>query len=409
MNGCSTIPGNHSSWTSFQHRRSTDGTPATHPSVIDYVLASPLSSYFISKLAVSPETEWSDHAYLSWDLFVPGTEITRCPPVRRPRPHIAIPLLSDIDHLQHELLHSRNKSHHERLLKVYGHASCHPQSTPLKIFTDGSCLKNNTAAACAGLGIYVGPNHHLNLSARILGPQRNNRAELYAILATIQRTSLSRTLEIYTDSTYAIQSIVYNAPDNAQCCWNCPNGDLLQVIAQWILARASTIAFTHVHAHIGITQNEQADQLAKAGANLPLPQQHSNLDFLSLPTPPPFIPQSHTCIAKVSTTLPDPRSSVSTMARCIPATSSTVDHRGRSHRRKMEDANLSRLRLAADTGGAAFWKFYKSLRNPDKPLPKVTLEQLTSCFIPRMNPPDPHTTSFDPRSPNTKAPELRLS
>ncbi|KAJ3859646.1 hypothetical protein EV359DRAFT_9766, partial [Lentinula novae-zelandiae] len=125
--------------------------------------------------------------------------ITPCPPVRRPRPHIAIPLISEIDHLQEELLHSGNKSHHKRLLKVYGHASCHPWSTPLKIFTDGSCLKINTAAACAGLGIY-----HLNLSARILGPQRNNRAKLYAILATIQRTSTSRTLEIYTDSTYAI-------------------------------------------------------------------------------------------------------------------------------------------------------------------------------------------------------------
>ncbi|KAJ3871745.1 hypothetical protein F5051DRAFT_311812, partial [Lentinula edodes] len=86
------------------------------------------------------------------------------------------------------------------------------------------------------------------------------------ILATIQHTSTTRTLEIYTDSTCAIQSIVCNTPDNAQCCWNCPNGDLLQVITHWILARASTIAFTHVHAHNGITQNKQADQLAKAGA-----------------------------------------------------------------------------------------------------------------------------------------------
>ncbi|KAJ3846953.1 hypothetical protein EV368DRAFT_19911, partial [Lentinula lateritia] len=29
--------------------------------------------------------------------------------------------------------------------------------------------------------------------------------------------------------------------------------------------------------------------------------------------------------------------------------------------------------------------------------PRVTLEQLTNCFIPRMNPPDPRTTSFDPQ------------
>ncbi|KAJ3846952.1 ribonuclease H-like domain-containing protein, partial [Lentinula lateritia] len=154
------------------------------------------------------------------------------------------------------------------LLKLYGHSSTSSSSFPLKVFTDGSCLRNNTASACAGLGIYIGPNHHLNLSARVLGPQRNNRAELYAILVTIQRTSAHRQLEIYTDSSYAIQSIVYNAPDNAQCGWDCPNGDLLKALSQWISARAATIAFTHVRAHRGIIQNELADQLAKAGACL---------------------------------------------------------------------------------------------------------------------------------------------
>ncbi|KAJ3710106.1 ribonuclease H-like domain-containing protein, partial [Lentinula raphanica] len=151
------------------------------------------------------------------------------------------------------------------LISLYGNSD-HACSPALKIYTDGSCLSPNTPVARAGIGIFIGLNHPLNLSSRICGPQRNNRAELLAILASIQRTSLARPLEIFTDSTYAITSLVHLAPDNSQCGWVCPNGDILRVLAQWIASRSTPMRLTHVRAHRGHAQNEAADRLAKDGA-----------------------------------------------------------------------------------------------------------------------------------------------
>ncbi|KAJ3899542.1 ribonuclease H-like domain-containing protein, partial [Lentinula edodes] len=175
------------------------------------------------------------------------------------------------------------------------------------VYTDGSCINGNTPSARAGLGIYYGPNHPLNLAARVPGPQRNNRAELYAILATIQCSQPMRPLNILTDSTYAIQSLTYNASKNAQCKWDCKNGDLLKVIAQWVASRPAPIHFTHVRAHSGNAHNDAADRLAKHGTSLPLPPPSSDLDFSTLAAPLLFLPPTPTNIPKVSTSLPDPR------------------------------------------------------------------------------------------------------
>ncbi|KAJ3846421.1 hypothetical protein EV368DRAFT_10760, partial [Lentinula lateritia] len=61
------------------------------------------------------------------------------------------------------------------------------------------------------LGIYYSPNHPLNLATCVPSPQCNNRVELYAILTTIQCSQPMRSLNILTDSTYAIQSLTHNA------------------------------------------------------------------------------------------------------------------------------------------------------------------------------------------------------
>ncbi|KAJ3857534.1 ribonuclease H-like domain-containing protein, partial [Lentinula lateritia] len=186
------------------------------------------------------------------------------PPIIQ-RPQIIIPLTSDIDHLQSQILNSEPPSLHDILLEVYGHAHQSSHSSPLKAYTDGSCINGNTPSARAGLGIYYSPNHPLNLAARVPGPQRNNRAELYAILVTIQRSQPKRSLDILTDSTYAIQSLTHNAGENTQYEWDCKNGDLLKVIAQWVASRPAPIYFTHVRAHSGNAHNDEADRLAKHG------------------------------------------------------------------------------------------------------------------------------------------------
>ncbi|KAJ3754931.1 ribonuclease H-like domain-containing protein, partial [Lentinula raphanica] len=185
-------------------------------------------------------------------------------PLSHSKPRMLIPLSTALDHLQHTIFHSEPVSLDQQLLTLYGNSNP-PHSPPLKVFTDGSCIRPNTPSACAGVGVFVGPSHPLNLSSRILGPQRNNRAELLAILATVQRVPLAQPLEIFTDSTYVISSLVYLAPENAQCGWVCPNGDILRTLAQWIASRSTPLKLTHVRAHRGHVQNEAADKLAKEG------------------------------------------------------------------------------------------------------------------------------------------------
>ncbi|KAJ3912245.1 ribonuclease H-like domain-containing protein, partial [Lentinula edodes] len=134
----------------------------------------------------------------------------------------------------------------DMLLEVYGHAHHSSHSSPLKVYTDGSCINSNTPSAHAGLGIYYHPNHPLNLTAHVPSPQCNNCVELYAILATIQCSLPKCSLNILTDSTYSIQLLSHNASENAQCRWDCKNSDILKVIAQWVASCSAPIHFSHV-------------------------------------------------------------------------------------------------------------------------------------------------------------------
>ncbi|KAJ3741646.1 ribonuclease H-like domain-containing protein, partial [Lentinula raphanica] len=201
-------------------------------------------------------------------MIVPtATPTPSQPPTRRPT--IECPLTSDIDILQHDTLHASRPSLLSQQLGLFGHATPDLSNrSPLKLYSDGSCLNACRPDACAGSGVYFGnPHHPLNISVRATGLQTNNRAELYAILVLLQKTPLSRSLEIYADSEYAIRSIVYRSPNEAQSNWTCPNGDLLQRISQWIKARWVPLIFHHVKGHSNNQHNDAADKLAKSGAN----------------------------------------------------------------------------------------------------------------------------------------------
>ncbi|KAJ3768667.1 ribonuclease H-like domain-containing protein, partial [Lentinula raphanica] len=155
-------------------------------------------------------------------------------------------------------------------LKLFGHATSeHIIRAPLKTYTDGSCLNNSQPNARAGAGVYFGnPRHPSNIAARVTGSQTNNRGELYAILVLLQKVPLMRSLEIYSDSEYAIRSIVYRAPTESQANWTCSNGDILDRITSWISARQAPLILHHVRAHTNNQHNDSADSLAKKGASL---------------------------------------------------------------------------------------------------------------------------------------------
>ncbi|KAJ6620279.1 ribonuclease H-like domain-containing protein, partial [Mycena sp. CBHHK59/15] len=157
------------------------------------------------------------------------------------------------------------KSPDEKLNAFYGPVF-DISSTLVKVYTDGSCIGNGKGSAHAGAGTYAGPQSSLNASLRVTGEQTNNRGELLAILYTLSTVQPNHHLEIYSDSEYAICSIVYWAPDHAQKGWKCANADLLKDMVSWIKFRSAPVHFHHVKAHSGNGHNEAANAAAKAGA-----------------------------------------------------------------------------------------------------------------------------------------------
>jgi ribonuclease HI len=135
------------------------------------------------------------------------------------------------------------------------------------IYTDGSCLNNPGAGGYAVVMIYKGLRKELSKGFR---RTTNNRMELLAVIEAMR--SLKRTdipVILHTDSAYVV-----NAINNKWVFgWqkkgfkNKKNPDL------WIqfleVYPAFNIEFKWVKAHVGITENERCDELAKIAAENP--------------------------------------------------------------------------------------------------------------------------------------------
>ncbi|KAJ5383363.1 Cation/H+ exchanger [Penicillium concentricum] len=79
----------------------------------------------------------------------------------------------------------------------------------LRIYTDGSSLRNGTPLASAGVGVFFGPgDSSRNVSEPLKGSrQTNQRAELTAILRAIDIAPRHRDVTIITDSRYSIDCV----------------------------------------------------------------------------------------------------------------------------------------------------------------------------------------------------------
>lgn len=146
----------------------------------------------------------------------------------------------------------------------------------LHVYTDGACTANGRKAAKAGIGVYWGPNHPMNVSERIPGRQTNNRAEIQAAVRAMQqaKTIGARNLTIYTDSRFMIDSVTSWLPGWVQRNWVLASGgpvknkedfqDLLKA------AEGLSVKWVHVRGHRGVKGNEEADRLATGALRLPL-------------------------------------------------------------------------------------------------------------------------------------------
>ncbi|KYO32932.1 ribonuclease H1 isoform X1 [Alligator mississippiensis] len=140
------------------------------------------------------------------------------------------------------------------------------------VYTDGCCSSNGRKKACAGIGVYWGPNHPLNASERLSGRQTNQRAEIYAACKAIEQAKSQniKKLVIYTDSKFTINGVTSWVDNWKNNGWrtstgkNVINKEDFQRLDK--LTEDMDIKWMHIPGHAGFAGNEAADRLAKEGA-----------------------------------------------------------------------------------------------------------------------------------------------
>ncbi|XP_067878318.1 ribonuclease H1 [Heterodontus francisci] len=143
------------------------------------------------------------------------------------------------------------------------------------VYTDGCCSGNGRKRAQAGIGVYWGPGHSLNLSERLSGRQTNQRAEIVAACRAIEQAKELNIekLVIFTDSMFTINGITKWIKSWKTNGWQLRSGG--SVINKEDFERLDkltsgiNIEWMHVPGHAGFTGNEIADRLAKDGASKP--------------------------------------------------------------------------------------------------------------------------------------------
>ncbi|RVE49500.1 hypothetical protein evm_005841 [Chilo suppressalis] len=142
----------------------------------------------------------------------------------------------------------------------------------VKVYTDGACSSNGSSVAKAGLGVYWGDGHFLNVSEPVTGRATNNCGEIQAATKAI-RIALDndvKKLSIYTDSQFLINSVTKWMKGWKRSGWQRRSGDPVKNEIDFkeldSVMDKLEIKWIHVDAHKGIHGNEMADKLAKAGA-----------------------------------------------------------------------------------------------------------------------------------------------
>ncbi|ELK13954.1 ribonuclease H1 isoform X1 [Pteropus alecto] len=143
------------------------------------------------------------------------------------------------------------------------------------VYTDGCCSRNGRHRARAGIGVYWGPGHPLNISVRLPGRQTNQRAEIHAACKAIEQARAQRIskLALYTDSMFTINGITNWVEGWKKNGWRTSTGK--EVINKEDFAelerltQGMDIQWMHIPGHSGFVGNEEADRLARLGARQP--------------------------------------------------------------------------------------------------------------------------------------------
>ncbi|XP_019501870.1 PREDICTED: ribonuclease H1 isoform X2 [Hipposideros armiger] len=143
------------------------------------------------------------------------------------------------------------------------------------VYTDGCCCSNGRRRARAGIGVYWGPGHPLNVGIRLPGRQTNQRAEIHAACKAIEqaRAQNIKKLVLYTDSMFTINGITNWVQGWKKNGWRTSAGKEVINKEDFVglekLVQGMDIQWMHVPGHSGFVGNEEADRLAREGARQP--------------------------------------------------------------------------------------------------------------------------------------------
>ncbi|NP_001272715.1 PREDICTED: ribonuclease H1 isoform X2 [Ceratotherium simum simum] len=140
------------------------------------------------------------------------------------------------------------------------------------VYTDGCCSSNGRRRARAGIGVYWGPGHPLNVGIRLPGRQTNQRAEIHAACKAIEQAKAQNIskLVLYTDSMFTINGITNWVQGWKKNGWRTSTGKEVINKEDFVelerLTQGMDIQWMHVPGHSGFIGNEEADRLAREGA-----------------------------------------------------------------------------------------------------------------------------------------------
>ena len=139
----------------------------------------------------------------------------------------------------------------------------------IKIYTDGSCLKNPGNGGWAAI---INDDGDIK---RVSGSEKNttnNRMELMAPLNALKGMSPNKEIEIYTDSQYVKLGISDWIHKWIKNNWQTSKKEPVKNKELWIklyeLTKSHEIKWIWVKAHSGNKLNEEVDLLAKQAAEL---------------------------------------------------------------------------------------------------------------------------------------------
>tara|TARA_B100001059_G_C17381960_1_gene354876 strand:+ start:129 stop:554 length:426 start_codon:yes stop_codon:yes gene_type:complete len=139
----------------------------------------------------------------------------------------------------------------------------------IKIYTDGSCLKNPGNGGWAAI---INVDNQIKKISGSVKDTTNNKMELLAPIKALQEIKEQQLIEIYTDSQYVKLGITDWIHKWIKNDWRNSKKEPVKNKELWMelydLTKSHEIKWIWVKAHAGNVLNEEVDLLAKKAAEL---------------------------------------------------------------------------------------------------------------------------------------------